>query len=357
MIAVERIDQGEKWNLLLHDLPYAHVLQTWEWGEFKQQTTGWTPEHFAYRNTAGYFAAASVLTRRMGPFSVVYVPKGPALDYTDTAQVDFVIDHLQKLAKKRRVIWLKIDPDVPLGTGIPDVPNPTGQTFKNLLERRGWLFSNDQVQFRNTFIHDLRLSEEGLLAGMNQGTRRKIRQAEKAGVVVREADLNGADLQTLYDLYEMTGQRQGFITRPFAYYKTAWQRFGQAGLAHALVAEVDHQPAAGVILFHFGNKVWYFYGMSSNQHREAQPNYALQWAALRWAKAQGYTLYDWWGAPNVFEESDPMWGVFQFKEGFGGQVVRHVGAWDFVPTPLLYRTYENLIPRLLNLFRRNAGRF
>lgn len=336
----------------MRDLPYAHVLQTWEWGEFKQQTTGWTPEHFAYGDAAGYFAAASVLTRRMGPFSVVYVPKGPALDYTDTTRVEVVLDHLQKLAKKRRVIWLKIDPDVPLAVGLPGTVEAAGQTLKNLLERRGWIFSKDQVQFRNTFIHELHPSDEALLAGMNQGTRRKIRQAEKAGVVVREADLSGADLQTLYDLYVMTGQRQQFITRPLTYYKTAWQKFGQAGLAYALLAEVDHQPAAGLILFHFGKKTWYFYGMSSNQSRESQPNYALQWAALRWSKAQGYTLYDWWGAPNVFEESDPMWGVFRFKEGFGGQVVQHVGAWDFVPSPFLYRVYENLLPRLLALFRR-----
>lgn len=359
LISIDRIDQREKWNTILRGLPYAHVLQTWEWGEFKQQTTGWTPERFAYQDSSkGYRAAASVLTRHIGPFAVMYVPKGPALEYSDPALVEMVLDHLQKLAKKRHVIWLKIDPDLPLGTGIPGAadhpehPDPDGQALKNLLERRGWRFSADQVQFRNTFIHDLSSSEDALLAGMNQSTRRKIRQAEKAGVVVREADLRNTDLQTLYDLYVMTGERQGFTTRPLDYYKTAWQAFGQAGLAYGLLAEVENRAVAGLILFHFGRKVWYFYGMSSNQQRDAQPNYALQWAALRWAKSQGYALYDWWGAPNQFDESDPMWGVFRFKEGFGGQVVRHIGAWDFVAYPFLYQVYEKVIPRILNFMRR-----
>lgn len=343
----------------MRNLPTAHILQTWEWGAFKQQTTGWTPLRIAYQKENSYVAAASILTRRIGPVAVMYVPKGPVLDYADHDTLNFVLDHLQRLA--RRAIWLKIDPDLPLATGIPadelsdahhpDTPNSMGVALKKNLEQRGWCFSADQVQFRNTFIHLLHGAEEALLAGMNQSTRRKIRQAEKAGVVVREADLTGADMQILYDLYLTTGERQEFTTRPLDYYQTAWGMFGRAGLAHALIAELEGQPISGVILFHFGQKVWYFYGMSSNAHRDAQPNYALQWAALRWAKSQGYALYDWWGAPNIFNDSDSMWGVFRFKEGFGGQVVRHIGAWDYIPYPPLYGVYEKIIPQVLNFLR------
>ncbi len=31
------------------------------------------------------------------------------------------------------------------------------------------------------------------------------------------------------------------------------------------------------------------------------------------------TVYDLWGAPDVFDESDSMWGVYRFKEGLGRQ--------------------------------------
>jgi lipid II:glycine glycyltransferase (peptidoglycan interpeptide bridge formation enzyme) len=62
----------------------------------------------------------------------------------------------------------------------------------------------------------------------------------------------------------------------------------QAGLAHALIAEVDGKAIAHVILFHFGRACWYFYGASSNEARERMPNYLLQWEALRWAKAHAY---------------------------------------------------------------------
>ena len=85
------------------------------------------------------------------------------------------------------------------------------------------------------------------------------------------------------------------------------------------------------------------------------PNYALQWEAMKWAKAQGYTMYDMWGAPDVFDESDGMWGVYEFKRGFRGTVVRHIGAWDYAPAPLLYSAYANLWPMLRQGLRKLRG--
>ncbi len=355
------------WNAILRDLPTAHVLQTWEWGEFKQHETGWMPERIAFQTDSGHtVAAASILTRCVGPLRVMYVPKGPALDYGQPDRVYKVLDALESLAHKRRVVWLKIDPDVIAGTGIPagsahtdaDRPpedNLTGQTVITMLTERGWRFSRSQVQFRNTVTLDLTVSNDDLLAGMNQSTRRKVRTAPKKDVIVREAN-DPADLCTLYDLYTITSERQGFLIRPLDYYRRAWSDFIAAGLAQAFIAEWAGQPLAGLVLFHFGPKTWYFYGMSSDAERDRMPTYALQWTAIQWAKARGYATYDFWGAPDEFSEDDPMWGVYRFKDGFGGRVVRHMGAWDYAPNGMLYWAYERLMPAVLGLMRRIARR-
>lgn len=354
LLTVETITDSTQWNNILCTLPYAHVLQTWEWGEFKRVTTGWIPTRLAFKRDDSVVAMASVLTRSMGPLSVMYVPKGPAMDWADSALVAEVLDYLQKLAKRRFAIWLKIDPDVIHATGVPDTDddtlNPNGQATIDCLESRKWRFSGDQVQFRNTVNIDLTQSEDDLLAQMSQNTRRKVRTANKKGVTIREASLD--DLDTLYALYRITGERDNFLIRPPAYYEKAWRDFMQAGLAHALIAESEGVAIAHVILFHFGQKCWYFYGASSNEQRNKMPNYALQWKAMRWAKSHGYTIYDMWGAPNDFAEDDRMWGVFQFKRGFRGTVTRHIGAWDYTPNRLLYRAYVDLMPRLRNLLRR-----
>ncbi len=357
MLTVQTITDRDQWNSALSTLPYAHVLQSWEWGEFKRVTTGWQPMRLAFLRDGKVAAMASVGIRSIGPLKVMYISKGPALEYSDSVLVAEVFAYLQRLARRRMAIWLKLDPDVIAATGIPegdsdnpDAPNPTGQAVLQSLKARGWRFSADQVQFRNTITVDLSPSEDQLLAAMSQNTRRKVRTAEKKGVTVRAGTL--ADLPTLYDLYRMTGERDHFLTRPPEYYKLAWQAFMEAGLAHPLIAEADGKAIAHVILFHFGKTCWYIYGASSNEERDRMPNYLLQWEAIRWAKAQGCATYDMWGAPNEFNESDSMWGVYEFKRGFRGTVTRYIGAWDYAPFVLLYLTYSQVWPRVLKWMRR-----
>ena len=117
---------------------------------------------------------------------------------------------------------------------------------------------------------------------------------------------------------------------------------------------------AGLILFHFADRAWYMYGMSGSLHREKMPNYMLQWEAMRWACSKGAEEYDLWGVPDEDEETleaqfternDGLWGVYRFKEGLGGQVVRTLGAWDFAPSPLWYKMYSEVIPRVLDVMR------
>lgn len=370
MIRLTTTSSRDAWNHALRTLPAAHVLQTWEWGAFKQHETGWQPEHLTFLDDDGHtVAAALLLTRRVGPLRVMYVPKGPALDYTRPDLTAAVLDHLQALARQRRAVWLKIDPDVVAGTGIPaaDGHDPdaaarhpaqddsTGQQVLAALRSRGWRFSASQVQFRHTITVDLTPDEDAILMAMSQNTRRKVRTGPKKGVTVRTAD-TPADLQTLYDLYRVTGQRQGFLIRPPDYYRAAWASFIDAGLAQAFLAEWESQPLAGMVLFHFGPKAWYFYGMSTDQERSRMPTYLLQWEAMCWAKAHGYRTYDFWGAPDVFNESDPMWGVYRFKDGWGGTVVRHIGAWDFIPHTALYTLYERVMPAVLGVMRRLRSR-
>jgi lipid II:glycine glycyltransferase (peptidoglycan interpeptide bridge formation enzyme) len=72
---------------------------------------------------------------------------------------------------------------------------------------------------------------------------------------------------------------------------------------------------------------------------------------MRRAKTAGCKAYDLWGAPDRFDESDSLWGVFRFKRGLGGTVVRTLGAWDFTPRPFWYQLYAQVIPRVLDLMR------
>ncbi len=346
-----------RWNEVLGAFPEAHILQTREWASIKARV-GWQAEPHLWRDGQGRVVAAAMLLRRRLaalPWSVLYAPKGPLLTSWEDAQLrQQVLDDLQHYARRTGAIWLKIDPDVVLGTGIPGqagaTEHPVGRAVQDALARRGWRFSTEQVQFRNTVLLDLTPSEDDLLAAMKQKTRYNIRLAFRRGVQVRVG--SEADLPLLYRMYAETAARDGFIIRPRDYYLTVWRTLMAASMAEPLIAEVEGEPVAAVVIFRFGARAYYFYGMSTGKHRNKMPTYALQWEAIRRAKAAGCRWYDFWGAPDVFDESDPMWGVFRFKQGFGAQVVRTLGAWDFPARPTLYGLFVQALPRALAVTRR-----
>jgi len=37
-----------------------------------------------------------------------------------------------------------------------------------------------------------------------------------------------------------------------------------------------------------------------------------------------------------------LWGIYRFKQGFGGRELVYTGAWDHVYHPLLYRLYSKV---------------
>ncbi len=346
------------WNDQIAALPGAHVLQTREWAEVKA-ANGWQPIYCLWPAAgAGLQAAALVLERAVSPLrlKVLYVPRGPLLEWSDPQIRDMVLDDLQQLARSRRAIFLKIDPEVQSGTGIPGdaeaSPCSEGISVQAGLEKRGWRFSSEQIQFRNTVWIDLCHNEDERLARLKQKWRYNLRLAQRKGVSVRLGTEN--DLPGLYRMYAETSVRDGFVIRPEEYYVNVWRTFMRQGMATPLVAEVEGQAVAGLVLFHFAGRAWYLYGMSRQLHREKMPNHLLQWQAMQLAAGLGCKNYDLWGAPDSFDESDSMWGVFRFKEGMGGKVIKLVGAWDYPVRPWLYSAYTRLLPRLLDVLRRRG---
>jgi lipid II:glycine glycyltransferase (peptidoglycan interpeptide bridge formation enzyme) len=352
---VESVYDASQWRQALAGLPHAHLLQSWEWGEIKAQT-GWRAERLLLPEGAG---AAQFLTRQPLPglpLRIGYVPKGPLVDWSDARAIDAALDALQAHGRARNCVLVKIDPNVLEATA-------EGASLLRKLRARGWLYSGEQIQFKNTACTDLRLSEDALLEQMKSKARYNVRLAERRGVTIREG--TAADFDAFYALYAETGARDGFLIRPAAYYLTTWQTFlaaqadavNPAGGALLLAEHPDEtRPVAGILLLKYGQCAWYFYGASSERRRRDMPNYLLQWEALRWAKAHGCTTYDWWGAPtNPDDATDAMQGVWGFKQGMGAVLQEHVGAWDYPVSRPLYWAYQQMLPRAL-AFMRHRGR-
>lgn len=358
---VEIVSLDSSWDELIQKIPGVHLLQTYEWAKIKAEV-GWKAVPMVWPDAQGNpLAAALFLIRtvalaRIGPkVSIGYVPRGPILDWADESLRMQVLTELQVFARKEKLLFLKIDPELRLGTGVPGRENawedPVGEAVLQEMSWNGWHYSESQVQFRNTALLSLDGSEEDWLKRMKQKARYNLRLAQRSGVVVREAVLQ--EFADLYKMYAETSVRDGFTIRSQEYYLQVWDTFFSAGMLSPLVAEVEGQKVAGLMLFTLGNSAWYLYGMSTGLHREKMPNNLLQWEAMRIAKSKGCQVYDLWGAPDHFDETDSMFGVFRFKEGLGASVLRTCGAWDYVVNPIGYTLYQQVLPRILNVLRRN----
>jgi lipid II:glycine glycyltransferase (peptidoglycan interpeptide bridge formation enzyme) len=333
----EHPDQQIAWDRLATAAPNGHLLQSWAWGELKAGF-GWRVQRLAVGD-----ACAQVLYRRLpaGLGTLAYVPKGPLVDYEDLASFRVLLEGIQSLARQQGAIALKIEPD--------EEDNPAlTQKLKSL----GFRPSPQAVQPRRTILVALGAEPDELLGRMKSKTRYNVRLAGRKGVTIRPGD--ESDLPAFYRLMETTAQRDGFGIHAQAYYEAAHRLFVPCGQGNLLLAEYDGQLLAGLVVLAaaYGTTACYMYGASSDEHRNLMPTYLLQWAAMLWAREQGYRVYDLWGVPDEDEEtleagftqrSDGLWGVYRFKRGFGGRLARSVGAWDLVYSPLRYRLYAMVV--------------
>lgn len=363
---------GNHWNKIICKLPHPHILQTWEWGEFKSRF-GWVPSYKVWGSQDCPDAAALILERSVTisglgrRFQIQYVPKGPLIkDWSDHGLVNRVLSELREFAKQRGAIFIKIDPDVPFGVGIPnsdeEKTNPLGKETTELLNTQGWIYSKSQIQFRNTVLLDLQPKLDDIMAGMKQKTRYNVRLAKRKGVTIRSGTKK--DFKLLYKMYAETSLRDGFAIRDANYYHLLWKIFscedvesmenGLVPCCEPLIAEVEGEEVAAIVVYYFAGKAYYMHGMSRPIHRKKMPNYLLQWEAIVRSKSSGCKMYDLWGAPEFFKEDDSMWGVYRFKEGFGGEVLRTIGAYDCILKPILYKVYSEFLPKLFNVLRRKG---
>jgi peptidoglycan pentaglycine glycine transferase (the first glycine) len=168
-------------------------------------------------------------------------------------------------------------------------------------------------------VLDIDGDEDSLLAGMKQKTRYNIRLGGRKGVTVSEG--SEADLDAFYALSEETSARDDFFIQGKEFYHRMFGVFRAAGNFCMLLARHGDQPIAAVTLIRFGTTCWYVHGASSSEHRNLMATYLLQWEAIQQAKRWGCSLYDFRAIPDLLRKDQDMYGVYRFKEGFGGRQV------------------------------------
>jgi lipid II:glycine glycyltransferase (peptidoglycan interpeptide bridge formation enzyme) len=319
--------------------PFAHVFQSYEWGEVKAWS-GWQPHRFLVTADGKTAGAVQALERPIPKIkaSILYVPCGPAADLAAEGFADAFTEHLKGLAKRRNAAFVKVDPP------IPDDQEPV----KEALGKAGFKRAGDDsggfegIQPRCVMHLDITGSDQDVLSRMTEKWRYNIRLSGRKGVTVRQGGPD--DIQKFYDILTVTGQRDGFLIRNKGYFDRMYKEMAEKDMLRLFVAEHEGEPIAATIALAFSDKCWYTYGASGNVKRNLMPNHALQWAMIQWARERGCPVYDFRGVPCDLSPEHPLYGLVRFKTGFGAYPVKYIGEYELVFKPMLAQIHKRGMP-------------
>lgn len=331
-------DPGDGWEAFVAGQPTGHLMQSRAWAAVKQDS-GWIPLFLRLERNGEVRAAALVL--RLGipgvGLSLLYIPRGPMVDYGDPELVEAMGAALRDLAGEQHAFVVQTDPAVP----------EEREEAHAALTRMGFRREVKQGLFRiSQPLRVMRIPLDryggpgGLLAALPEKTRYHIRLAERKGVVIVPRTDYGA-LPAFHDLLWRTGRRKGFAVRSFKFHEAIWRHCVQAGLGEYLFAEYEGQLVAAIQVLRFGTTAWYMYGSSIEAAHKVRATYLLQWAGISRAWAAGCRCYDMRGVYSATPRpADPEYGVYEFKRRFNAEMVCFLGEYDMVVRPGAYAAWR-----------------
>ena len=280
------------------------------------------------------------------PGDLWYCTKGPWLPWEDEEAVRAFFEGVVAVAGRKGAHTVKIE---------PEVLEQQEDVKALLLDEIGFRKARYDLNHKTTLVVDLGSPEVDLLAQMKGKTRYNVRLAVRKGVEVVEPGFEEA-WDTFFELMQVTAERNGFvIRRSREYLHDSMRAMYEAHQGSIYFAMHEGEPLAAVFVFAFGEKCWYIHGASSNEKRNLMPTYLLQWEVMCRAKRRGLKRYDMVAVPRPenLNEDDPLWGVYKFKLGFGGEILDYLGCLDLPVKsaraaawrkfePVYYRLYQKL---------------
>jgi hypothetical protein len=148
--------------------------------------------------------------------------------------------------------------------------------------------------------------------------RQRINRAIESGLNL----VTGTDEQSLkqfYKLYILTRKRLMLPPQPYVFIKSLWETFAPSGKMSLLLAELNGQVVAGLILLKYKDRVSAEFSVLNESYHNVSPIHLLFWEAIKSASLEGYKLFD-------FGRTDPNnTNLMEFKSRWGTKVldIRH----------------------------------
>lgn len=349
-ITIQQMTNKEEWNGFLLGQPRGHLLQSYEWGELNKYLGGQIYRLGAFENKrmvgSMLLTLAPVAGRRV-PLNWLYSSRGPTVESPDSPALAALLEYARKmLAKPTHAIALRLEPNV-----ADD--DPAQEKWEAAYRALGFQVNPYAMHGRRSWVLDIRPSAEELLAKFKMTWRQNVRSAERKGVVIREAE-NAADFDAYYDLLKLTSERDAFFIHGKDYHQEIQRQFSDKGDVVLYLAEHEGEAIAAKVLIRFGDWCWDMFGATSNNKRNLKAAYLLQYRCFQWAQAKGCSYFDFRTIPEILEPGEEMWGVYEYKKGYGGFSRLNIPSQDYIFHPVIYSAWRKSVEVRRN--RRQAAR-
>lgn len=142
---------------------------------------------------------------------------------------------------------------------------------------------------------------------------RKLRRAERAGLVVRRSDEREALLGIFWPLHVATRRRLGVPVQPRRFFEALHERMLRPGLGFVVSAELEGEPVAAAVYLAWNRRLVYKFSASDRSHGDVGAAQAVVWEAIRWGAEHGYAELDFGRTESEHE------GLRTFKRAWGSR--------------------------------------
>ena len=236
--------------------PYkSHFLQSYDWGCLVKKERGLTPYYLGLLDN-GKIVGATLLLKKSLPLGLcyLYAPRGYVLNFSDVKILDKFTEEVVKFAKRKKAIYVKIDPDIiwkkeDYKGEVVEVESKDKKIYKELLrlgyKHLGFTKNFETAQPRYTFRIDLTQDMDDIESHFSKTTKQRIAKSIKLKTKVEIGDEK--DLETFYHLMMLTEERKDFVSYDINYYKTLYKLFNEDNKATLFLGKVNIKDSLEVL--------------------------------------------------------------------------------------------------------------
>lgn len=393
----------EEFNEFSKNHEQGIFFQSSYWGELKKMN-GWVPHIVGIKEGYNIKGATLLLAKKIPIFNryIFYAPRGYLLNYKDENFLEDFTKKIVRYVKKNKGIFIKINPNIEYQKRDIDgnvVEGFNNQKIIDNLKKLGYKHNGFTITYGTDLeprwwsVLDLKnKNEEEILKNMRGTTRWGINNSYKHGLKLVEIDETRID--EFKKLMEHTSERRGFIDRPISYYKKMYESFSKDNNIKILLVELNLEEnlkslneqlvntqnklnkttkesmvkeyesqiiaikkkidddkdliknygnnivVAGGLFMLFGRQVVSLFGASYREFMKFNGQYFLNYEMIKYALNNGYDKFNFFGITGEFNEDSDMYGLFNFKRGFGAEVVELIGEFDLITDKFFNYIYK-----------------